>query len=158
LGIGKALEIANLRGAADAKAAAARVAAVAAKLPAGAWVEGRGWNQNLWPTKEFPDARVLDAVLADRPAAARPVDGHALWVNSAALRAAKIDAATRDPDGGRILRRPDGSPSGVLVDNAMDLVVGVQPAPTDADRERWILAGAQACARDGLTEAQDASG
>src|SRR5262245_16727371 len=46
LGIGKALEIANLRGAADAKAAAARMAAVAAKLPAGAWVEGRGWNQN----------------------------------------------------------------------------------------------------------------
>src|SRR5262245_35119372 len=158
LGIGKALESANLRGAPDAAGAAARVAAASAKLPPGTWAEGRGWDQNLWPGKQFPDARDLDAVLPDRPAAARRVDGHALWVNTAALKAAGIDASTKDPAGGRILRRADGSLSGVLVDNAMELADKAMPRATAADRERRLAAGANACARVGLTEVQDASG
>jgi predicted amidohydrolase YtcJ len=74
------------------------------------------------------------------------------------LRAAGIDASTRDPDGGRILRRPDGSPAGVLVDNAKALVTKVRPPPTAADLERQLSAGAAACAAAGLTEIQDASG
>jgi predicted amidohydrolase YtcJ len=156
--IGKAGEIADLRGAADAEEAAKRLAKASAALPPGAWAEGDGWDQNLWPGKEFPDARSLDRVVPDRPVAAYRVDGHALWVNEAALRAAGIESVTRDPDGGRILRRPDGSPSGVLVDNAMKLVSRIVPRPSAADRERWFLAGAAACARAGLTEIQDASG
>jgi predicted amidohydrolase YtcJ len=157
-GLGKSLEVAKLRGLPDAGAAAAAMQAAAANLPPGAWVEGRGWDQNLWPGREFPDARALDRVLPDRPAVARRVDGHAVWVNTAALRAAGIDAATKGPAGGRILRRSDGAPSGVLVDNAMDLLESALPAATPADTERWLLAGAQACARVGLTEVQDASG
>jgi predicted amidohydrolase YtcJ len=157
VGLGKSLEIANLRGARSAAEAALRIGQLAAKLPAGTWVEGRGWDQNLWPGKSFPDARDLDSAVADRPVAARRVDGHALWVNSLALEKAGIHAATPDPAGGRILRRPDGSPSGVLVDAAMDLAENAIPAPTDADLERRFLAGAQACARVGLTEVQDAS-
>ena len=156
-GLGQALEIADLRGAADAEEAARRMAAKAAALPPGPWVEGRGWDQNRWPGTQFPDARVLDRALPGRPAIARRVDGHAIWVNSAALRAAGVSAATKDPDGGRILRRPDGSPSGVLVDNAMALVGKVRPASSAADVERWLLAATNACARVGLTEVQDAS-
>jgi len=158
LGVGKALDIANLRGAADAEAAADRMVISARSLPAGAWVEGRGWDQNLWPGARFPTASELDRVLPDRPALARRVDGHAIWVNSAALRAAGLDAATREPEGGRILRLPDGSPSGVFVDQAMDLVVRAIPGASAADRERWLLIGANACARAGLTGVQDASG
>ena len=157
-GLGKSLESANLRGLPDAEAAARAMQAAAAALPAGGWVEGRGWDQNLWPGKEFPDARTLDGVLPDRPAIARRVDGHAMWANTAALRAAGIDASTKDPDGGRILHRADGSPTGVLVDNAMGLVDRAVPAATPADIERWLLAGARACASVGLTEIQDASG
>jgi predicted amidohydrolase YtcJ len=156
-GLGHAKEVADLRGAADAEDAAARIAKVAAGLPPGSWVEATGWDQNRWPGRAFPDARVLDAALGDRPAVASRVDGHAVWVSQAALRAAGIDAETRDPDGGRILRRPDGSPSGVLVDNAKALVAKVRPAPTAADLERQLLAGAASCAAYGLTEVQDAS-
>jgi predicted amidohydrolase YtcJ len=156
-GLGQAMEIADLRGATDAEEAGRRMAAMAAKLPQGAWVEGRGWDQNRWPDAAFPDARVLDRAVPGRPVLARRVDGHALWVNTAALAAAGVSAATPDPDGGRILRRPDGSPSGVLVDNAMSMVGKVRPAATPADVERWLVAAANACARVGLTEVQDAS-
>jgi predicted amidohydrolase YtcJ len=158
LGLGKSLEVAQLRGAADSADAARRIAELASKLPAGSWVEGRGWDQNLWPGKSFPDARDLDAVVADRPVAARRVDGHALWVNSRALAMAGIGRETADPSGGRILRRPDGTPSGVLVDNAMDLLDRVVPTPTPEDFARRILAAARACAGVGLTQVQDASG
>lgn len=158
LGLGKSLEIADLRGLASASEAAKRIGDLASRLPAGAWVEGRGWDQNLWPGRAFPDARDLDAVAGGRAVAARRVDGHALWVNSAALERAGIRSDTKDPEGGRILRRPDGSPSGVLVDNAADLVQKVLPEPSAADLERRFLTATRACASAGLTEVQDASG
>ncbi|MFN2386341.1 MAG: amidohydrolase, partial [Thermoanaerobaculia bacterium] len=157
-GLGKALEIADLKGAASAEEAARRLSAMASSLPAGAWVEGRGWDQNLWPGKAFPDARVLDDALPGRAVVARRVDGHAMWVSSAALKAAGITASTPDPSGGRILRRPDGSPAGVLVDNAMDVFDRVMPQATAADLERRFLAATRACAAAGLTQVQDASG
>jgi predicted amidohydrolase YtcJ len=158
LGLGKSLEVAQLRGAADAGEAARRIAVLSAKLPQGTWAEGRGWDQNLWPGKSFPDARDLDAAVADRPVVARRVDGHAVWVNSRALAAAGIGADTADPPGGRILRRADGSPAGVLVDNAMDLLDRVVPAVTPEDFARQIRAAARACVAVGLTQVQDASG
>ena len=157
LGLGKSLETADLRGASDATEAAKRMTAITATLPEGAWAEGRGWDQNRWPGEKFPDARELDAAVPNRPAVARRVDGHAVWVNSAALRAAGIDASTPDPPGGRILRRRDASPSGVFVDNAMRLIERTMPAASAADFERQVLAATRACAKVGLTQVQDAS-
>ena len=158
LGLGKSLEVAQLRGSADSTDAARRIAELAAKVSSARWVEGSGWDQNLWPGKGFPDARELDAVVADRPVAARRVDGHALWVNSRALAVAGIGKDTADPSGGRILRRADGTPSGILVDNAMDLLDRVVPSATPEDFMRRIRAAARACVAVGLTEVQDASG
>ncbi len=155
--LGKALETADLRGSPDAAEAARRIAAVAAKLPAAAWAEGRGWDQNHWPGAAYPDATDLDSEVSDRPVVARRIDGHAMWLNTAALSRAGIGTATPDPDGGRILRRPDGSPSGVLIDNAMQLAAKAMPVETERDFERHILAASRACARVGLTEVQDAS-
>lgn len=157
-GLGKSLETADLKGATNPSEAAKRVAAVASRLPLAAWAEARGWDQNRWPGGGYPDARDLDAEVPDRPAVARRVDGHAIWVNGAALKVAGIEASTPDPPGGRILRRPDGSPSGVLVDNAMALVDRAMPSPSPGDFERQIVAASRACARLGLTSVQDASG
>ena len=85
------------------------------------------------------------------------IDGHALWVNSRALAAAGIRKETPDPSGGRILHRADGTPSGVLVDNAMDLLDSAIPASKPEDFARRILAAARACVAVGLTQVQDAS-
>jgi hypothetical protein len=156
-GLGEALEIADLRGTASAPEAASRMARAAAALPPRAWAAGRAWDQNLWPGQRFPDAHDLDAAIPDRPAWAERVDGHAVWVNSKALAAAGIGRETPDPAGGRILRRADGTPSGVLVDAAVDLLRRAIPEASPAVRERRLAAAAGACARAGLPEVQDAS-
>ena len=155
-GLGTALERLDLVGAASLEDALARVRAAAAKLPAGEWLLGRGWDQNDWPGQQFPTAADLDRVLGDRPAYLVRVDGHAAWVSSAALRGAGLSAATADPEGGRILRGEAGAPSGVLVDKAMALVSSIVPEPPREVRKRRLAAGLRACAAAGLTSVHDA--
>jgi len=104
------------------------IKAVRNLLP-GQWLIGRGWNKNLWGG-EFPDKSILDKICPDNPAMFYARDGHAVWVNSAALHVCKIDSSTHDPDGGAIRRHPDGSPTGILLENAVDLVSGKIPHPT----------------------------
>ncbi|MDE2138620.1 MAG: amidohydrolase family protein, partial [Gammaproteobacteria bacterium] len=96
------------------------------------WLLGDGWNQVLWKLGRFPLAAELDQAAGDRPAALWRVDGHAVWLNTRALRLAGITRATPDPVGGRIERNADGEPAGVLVDKAMALVERVVPPPTAA--------------------------
>ena len=93
-GLGKALDEVDLRDTVSAAECVELVAAAAATLPAGQWLQGRGWDQNDWPVKEFPTRAMLDAEAPELPVGLRRIDGHASWVNSAALRAAGITAAT----------------------------------------------------------------
>jgi predicted amidohydrolase YtcJ len=136
----------------------ARVKARAASAARGEWIRGRGWDQNLWPGKMFPTAAELSAVSPERPVVLARVDGHAIWVNEAALAAAHVTANTKDPAGGRIERLADGRPAGVLVDNATDLVWNAIPVSPPVEIEREYLAALEACARVGLTGVGDASG
>lgn len=149
--LGRLLERADLRGTTSIEDVVSKTQAKATELPAGAWLQGRGWDQNDWEQQDFPDKAPLDAAFGDRPVYLRRIDGHAAWVNSAALRAASIDASTPDPAGGEILHDAQGEPTGVLVDAAVDLVLKVMPSESDADLDR-ILAKALADCRDkGLT-------
>jgi hypothetical protein len=140
LGLGRLAAQAALTGAPTLEAALDRVRAYRGSRTAG-WIEGRGWDQNLWPSKAFPTARDLDAVAGDRPAALERVDGHALWVNAAALHLAGITRDTLDPAGGSILRDARGEPTGILLDGAMELVDRVRPAPSPAVVEACLLQG-----------------
>jgi predicted amidohydrolase YtcJ len=155
-GYGAALEQVDLNGAASWDEVVERARTAAGRLPAGAWLLGRGWDQNLWPDKAFPDRAALDLALADRPVLLRRVDGHAAVANGRALQLAGIDAATPDPEGGKVLRRADGEPSGVLIDNAISLVRAAVPEVSPRDLERHILRSASALARLGLTAVHDA--
>ena len=155
-GLGAALEQVDLKGAASFEEVVARVKAAAAKLPAGSWVAGRGWDQNLWPDKAFPHHAALSAAVPEHPVALRRVDGHAVLTNARGLALAGITRATVDPPGGRILRDASGEPTGVLVDGAEALLDRVVPDPTTADIERRILAAGRHLASLGVTEIHDA--
>ncbi|HVH37954.1 MAG TPA: amidohydrolase family protein [Sphingomicrobium sp.] len=117
-----------------------RLRGYAAANPGNGWIVGRGWNQELWPTKSFPTAADLDAVVSDRPVVLERVDGHAIVANSAALRIGEVDGRTMDVAGGKIERDAKGTPTGLLVDNAMGLVLNRVPA---SDQRAGALAKAQ---------------
>lgn len=109
----------------------ALVQRAAGSLPPGAWLEGRGWDRNRWG--RLPTAAALDRVTGRRPAVLSSHDGHALWLNAAALRAAGIGPNTLDVPGGRIERDARGQPTGVLFERAQELVRHAVPEPTVAE-------------------------
>ena len=128
------------------------------KNPQVTWLTGRGWDQNDWPGQEFPTKEKLDAAFPNVPVALTRVDGHALLVNSKALRLAQV-TATSKVAGGEVMLSKGGSsaqPTGVLVDNAMQLVRRVLPRPDNADKTRMLLAAQQVCTALGLTTVSDA--
>jgi hypothetical protein len=112
-----------------------RLRTYAAAHPDARWIIGRGWNQELWPEKSFPTAADLDSVVSDRPVVLERVDGHALVVNGAAMKAAGVSPQTPAPAGGRI-------ENGLFVDNAMDLIDKAVPTPSAAELDQ-ALAKAQ---------------
>jgi predicted amidohydrolase YtcJ len=154
LGIGQQKDRVDLLGSASPADVVAKVKAFAAAHPDAAVVKGRGWDQSLFEGKQFPTAADL-AGAADKPVFLSRVDGHAVWVNDKVLAAAKITKDTKDPEGGRILRDAKGAPTGIFVDNAIDLVSKVLPAPSASDLERWLEAGAKAAADAGLVAIHD---
>ena len=154
--LGRSLREVNLVGTRSYDEVIERVRARAAETPPGEWVSGRGWDQNDWPEQRFPDHAALSAAIPDRPVYLRRVDGHAALVNARALELAGLTARTPDPAGGRIERRPDGSPAGVLVDRACDLVSSRIPAPSAAERRTRLRMALDHCAALGLTGVHDA--
>ena len=145
----------DLGGSASVNEATARIAEHAASHRR-AWILGRGWNQVLWPVKEFPTAADIDAVVDDRPVWLRRVDGHAGWANSRALEIAGIDNDTPDPIGGKILRDANGKATGVLIDKAMGLVQRHVPEPSRADIREAYARAVDELLSLGLTGVHDA--
>ena len=125
-----------------------RLKAYAAANPQAKWIVGRGWNQETWADKRYPTAADLDAVVGDRPVWLGRVDSHAGVVNSAALKAAGITAATKSPAGGRI-------ENGLFVDAAMALVEDRIPDPTVAEMDAALAKAQELMLANGLTAAAD---
>jgi len=131
----------DLTGSTSLRVAIRKIAEYSGSEPHLAWIQGRGWNQVLWPVKEFPKATDIDAVVSDRPVWLRRIDGHAGWANSVTMRISGIDDDTPDPIGGKIVRDGNGKATGVLIDNAMSLVVAHIPMPNKNDiREAYLTA------------------
>jgi predicted amidohydrolase YtcJ len=156
LGLGDLLAGLDLDGTVSYAAVVESVRVRAARTPAGEWIQGRGWDQNDWAEKSFPRHDALSAAVPDHPVALGRVDGHALLVNRRALELARITRDTPDPPGGEIVRDASGEPTGVLVDNAGDLVTALIPPLLPAQREARLLAALRECARYGLTLVGDA--
>lgn len=136
------------------------------KFPNEEWIQGRGWDQNDWEVKEFPDRDRLDSLFPDVPVVLKRVDGHAALVNGEALRRARIDMPFQ-VDGGRIGQRTRGMGmrfsalgredlSGILIDNAVDLVTNIIPEPDIATLTRVLKEAELDCFAVGLTGVCDA--
>ncbi len=136
---------------------AKRLGDYAKTLPKGTWILQGNWDHEAWPTKALPTRQAIDAVTPDNPVFVSRLDGHMALANSLALRLAGVRGDTKDVDGGTIVRDAAGEPTGILKDNAQELVGRVIP---DASREmnlRAARAALEEAARVGVTTIQDNS-
>lgn len=136
--------------------AAERVRAFAETNPLVEWIQGRGWNQVLWDSNEFPSAASLDAVVSDRPVWLTRVDGHAAWANTMAMELAGIDQDTEDPVGGQIIRDANGDATGTFVDTAMGYIREQIPATSFEEEKVALTTSMESLATYGITSAHDA--
>ncbi|MFH1185768.1 MAG: amidohydrolase [Chloroflexota bacterium] len=104
-----------------------RVRDRAVDMPAGQWILGHGWNQNAWG--KWPSAADIDRVAPDHPTYLTAKSLHASWANTAALRLAGIHAGTAEPKDGQIQRSEQGSPTGILLETASELISRLIPEP-----------------------------
>ena len=123
--------------------------------PAGDWILGRGWDNESWADKSLPTHDALSEAVPDHPVWLGRVDGHAALANRAAMDTTDISPETTGPDGGELLRNPDGTLTGVFVDNAESLVERAIPAGARGDPETMIRAAQDACLAAGLTSVHD---
>ncbi|HPH84290.1 MAG TPA: amidohydrolase [Ferruginibacter sp.] len=117
------------------------------------WIYGRGWDQNDWSIKEYPNKQVLDSLFPTRPVFLKRIDGHAALVNQKALDLAGITASTT-LKGGEVEVK-DGKLTGILIDNAMDIVDNIIPLLTDSLAQQYYIKAQQLCFAVGLTGVHD---
>jgi len=131
--------------------------AVLQQQPAGRgeWLLGRGWDQQRWTSAQFPTAQLLDQAFPQQPVFLLRSDGHAAWVNTVALQKAGITVRSADPPGGKIFRDERGAPTGILLDEAMELVRRHIPPPTPEEIQRFIQVATQSLVQLGITEVHD---
>lgn len=147
-----------------------RVREAAGSAKPGAWIFGRGWHQEKWEQQPartvegYPTQDSLDGVAPANPVVLKHASGHAVIANAAALRAGGIDEGTADPPGGRIVRDAAGRATGVLIENAAELVTRAMdearakrdPAEIDAETVRAVELAQDECLSKGITTFEDA--
>ncbi len=154
--LGETLLQVDLRESESALDAAKMVQAYAKSQQGLAWITGRGWNQVLWPGKDYPTAGLLDEYVNNKPVMLLRVDAHASWVNSKALEIADITKDTLDPPGGKIMRDKQGNPTGILIDNAMLLLLKHLPRTSDTTLTAQLNAAGDQLLSEGITSVHDA--
>lgn len=155
LGLAQALTGADLVGAESKAEVLARLRRHAKHLRPGEWLLGRGWDQNRWPEKTFPNAADLDAAFPDRPVWLERIDGHAGWANSAALRALGRDLdGDWQPPGGEIIRKHSKA-TGIFIDGATTLLDAIVPPPSESTLLSAVRKALAIAARNGLTGVHD---
>ncbi|MDL5044567.1 amidohydrolase family protein, partial [Oscillatoria amoena NRMC-F 0135] len=118
------------------------------------WLLGRGWDQNLWEGKKFPDKTKLDELFPDRPVLLKRVDGHGALANQKALDLAGI--TSKSVIAGGMVEVKAGKLTGILLDNAVDSVEKAVPQPTDEQIKIYLLKAQEICFANGLTSVVDA--
>jgi len=128
------------------------VQSFAAKNPEG-WIVGRGWDQNKWKVKEFPNKAKLDSLFPARPVILSRIDGHAIMVNQAALNLAGVKPG-QTIIGGKI-ETINGKLTGLMIDNAEGIITRKIPPPTEQVTQKAFMEAQQNCFAVGLTTVDD---
>ena len=150
-GLGLSLRRVDLRGCRSLRDAVASVRDAMGTARPGEWVQGQGWDKNLWPEGRFPRREDLDPVTGGRPVVLRSKDGHMAWVNSAALALVGITRDTPDPEGGTIVRDPaTGEPTGLLAERATRPLFARIGRPSPEAVEQAIVDASQVIHRAGI--------
>lgn len=123
-GFAQALESVNLTGCRSVQEAVERVRERVVRTEPNGLIWGGGWNNADWTDPAFPTCQMLDAVSPQNPVILTRKDGHSIWLNSIALQNANINRQTLPPEGGVIDRDIAGDPSGILRENAIELLGG----------------------------------
>jgi len=153
VGYGKSLFEVNLYDSKTWEEVVNRVKAFEKEHTSGGWILGRGWDQNKWPSHDFPDNTVLNSLFPGTPVLLERVDGHAAVANQKALDLAGISSGLKI-EGGSIESK-DGKLTGTLVDNAVDFVKRVIPAASKGEYESWLGLAQRNCFAQGLTTIAD---
>ena len=156
LSYGRLLLQVDLGGSLSETEAAQRVADFYSKNEELEWIQGRGWNQVLWESNEFPGADSLDLVVSDKPVWLRRIDGHAGWANTKAMELAGVTRESEDPNGGQIIRDENGYPTGVFIDTAMNYIASQIPSSTTEELKNALSMAMNRLASYGLTAVHDA--
>ncbi|WP_316768986.1 amidohydrolase [Pedobacter frigiditerrae] len=151
-GYGESLQSADLRGTTSWEDVLKRITEFAKTHPDG-WLTGRGWDQNDWTDKQFPSKEKLDELFPNRPVLLERVDGHASIANQSALNAAGITKSFT-LTGGDIVEK-DGKLTGLLIDNAVELVSNKVPGPDEKKATKILLDAQKNCFAVGLTTIDD---
>lgn len=154
LGLGQKLGSADLVGTTSFAAIVAILKDFRAKNPNEPWLTGRGWDQNDWQDTRFPNKDMLDAAFPDTPVYLTRIDGHAALVNSKAIAMAGLDANSKVEGG--LVELKNGKPTGILVDNAQDLVGKAIPESSVEQKQKMLQAAEKECLSYGLTTVSDA--
>jgi hypothetical protein len=151
---GLSLQNADLTGTISFQAIIQRIQAHRNKYPSAGWIIGRGWDQNDWPEKTFPTKDTLDQLFPDTPVLLERIDGHAALVNQKALDLAGVSVNTRVSGG--LVELKNNQPTGILVDNAVDLVSRIIPQPGSKELTQALQQAEKNCFAVGLTTVDDA--
>ncbi len=119
-----------------------------------AWLVGRGWDQNKWQDKHFPDNQKLDELFPDTPVVLTRIDGHAVLANSSAIKLAGIKNIDDVKKGEGIL--VNGKFSGVFLENTADKLRQAIPSPQGIDLYNLLAQAEKNCFEAGLTSVTDA--
>jgi len=151
---GTSLDNVNLKDAATPDEFARRIAERAKAKP-GEWILGGEWDDQRWTPAQLPTRQLIDDVTNGTPVFVSRYDGHMALANAAAIGRAGITQRTPDPPGGAIVRDPQGFPTGVLKDAAMELVARVIPKMTPERRLQVMKRALRYAASVGVTSVQD---
>jgi predicted amidohydrolase YtcJ len=145
----------DLRNAKSPAEVATLIAGFAKTQPKGRWILGGFWDHESWPEKKLPTRALIDAVTPDNPVFVQRLDGHMGLANTVALKMAGITRDTPAPEGGAIVKDAAGEPTGILKDNATDLVTRLVPPATLDETMAKARAALTHAASMGVTTVQD---